>query len=223
VPSLFACQDVNRDFLLAWLAESDDNVVKTILSKDHLTYHEAKENIQNLPSNYRSPSGASSKNSLPQHEANAVSSSNKKKEQEKQKRSSYSSNAGSKECDWCRRHSPGTAFGHIWIQCKELNARGDRNGSKPVAPIQQVANTESSNPSNWFFDTGESCHRTLGRNCFKSVSSVQGNIVLADKTKVEYTGISSVRCSHRLPSGEYFCCLVASSSFCTKFTEVFVR
>jgi hypothetical protein len=77
VKDLFACQEAKRDFLLAWFAESHDNVVENLSSKDHLTYHETKEGILNLPSNHRAPSGASSKNSEPQHEANALSSSNR--------------------------------------------------------------------------------------------------------------------------------------------------
>jgi hypothetical protein len=52
VKDLFACQEAKRDFLLAWFAESHDNVVENISSKDHLTYHEAKEHILNLPSNH---------------------------------------------------------------------------------------------------------------------------------------------------------------------------
>jgi hypothetical protein len=40
---------VKRDFLLAWFAESHDNVVENLSSKDTLTYHEAKEHILNLP------------------------------------------------------------------------------------------------------------------------------------------------------------------------------
>jgi hypothetical protein len=61
VKDVFACQEAKRDCLLAWFAESHDNVVENLLSKDHLTYHEATERILNLPSNHRSPFGASSK------------------------------------------------------------------------------------------------------------------------------------------------------------------
>jgi hypothetical protein len=43
---------------------------------------------------------------------------------------------------------------------------------------------------------------TPDRNCFESFSSVRGNVVLANKTQVEYTGVSSVRLSCRLPSGD---------------------
>jgi hypothetical protein len=76
VKDLFACQEAKRDFLLVWFAESHDNVVENLSSKEHLTYQEAKERILNLAANHRFPSGASSKNSKPQHEANAVSLSN---------------------------------------------------------------------------------------------------------------------------------------------------
>jgi hypothetical protein len=148
VKDLSSCQEAKRDFLLAWFAESHDNVVENLPSKDHLTYHEAKERILNLPSNYRSPSGPSFKNSKPQHEANAVSSSNGKKDKKNKKRSSSFSNSGGKECNWCRKHSPGTASSHIWTQCKELTARRDRNGTEIAAPVQEIANTVSSNSSN---------------------------------------------------------------------------
>jgi hypothetical protein len=37
--------------------------------------------------------------------------------------------------------------GHIWTQCKELKAWRDRNGAEMVAPVQEVANTVSSNSS----------------------------------------------------------------------------
>jgi hypothetical protein len=99
VKDLFACQEATRDFLLAWFAESHDNVVENLLSNDHLTYHEAKERILNLPSNYRSPSGASSKNSKLQHEANAITSWNGKKDKKKKKGASFASNSGGKECN----------------------------------------------------------------------------------------------------------------------------
>jgi hypothetical protein len=52
------------------------------------------------------------------------------------------------------------------------------------------------------FDTGASSHMTPDRNCFESFSSVRGNVVLADKTQIEYTGVSLVRFSSRLPSGD---------------------
>jgi hypothetical protein len=77
VKNLFACQEAKKDFLLAWFTESHDNVVEKLLSKDHLTDHEAKEHILNLPFKHRSPSGASSKNTQPQYEANAIFSSNR--------------------------------------------------------------------------------------------------------------------------------------------------
>jgi hypothetical protein len=101
---LFACQEAKRDFLLVWVAESYNNVVENLSSKDHLTYHDTTEHILTLPSNHHSPSGASSKNSKPQHEANPVSSSNGKKDKKKKKGSSSSSNSGGKECNWCRKH-----------------------------------------------------------------------------------------------------------------------
>jgi CRISPR/Cas system-associated protein Cas10 (large subunit of type III CRISPR-Cas system) len=127
---LFAYKEAKRDFLLAWFAESHDNVVENLASKPHLTYHKAKERILNLTSNHRSLSGASSKNSKPQHEANAVSSSNGKKDKKKKKGSSSASISGGKECTWCRKHSPSTESGHIWTQCKELKAQSDRTGAK---------------------------------------------------------------------------------------------
>jgi hypothetical protein len=144
---LFSCQAAKRDFLLVWFTESDDDVVEHLSSKGHLPYHKAKERILNLPSNYRSPARASSKNSKPQHEANAVSSSNGKKDKKKQKGSSSYSNSGGKEYNWYRQHSPGTASSHLWTLCKELKARGDRNGAEMAAPVQEVANTVSSTTS----------------------------------------------------------------------------
>jgi hypothetical protein len=39
------------------------------------------------------------------------------------------------------------------------------------------------------------------KNCFESFSSVRGNVVLADKTQVEYTGVGLGRLSCPLPSG----------------------
>jgi hypothetical protein len=140
VKDLFTCQETKWDFLLAWFAESYDNIVENLSSNDHLTYHEAKKRILDLPSNHRSPSAASSKNSKPQHEANAISSSNGMKDKKKKKGSSSSVNLCSKEYNWCRKHSLGTASGHIWTQCKELKARRDRNDAETAAPVQEVAN-----------------------------------------------------------------------------------
>jgi hypothetical protein len=132
---LFACHEVKRDFLLVWFAESYKNVMKTLSSKDYLTYHEAKKHIVNLLSNHHSPSGASSKNSKPRQEANAVSSTNGKKDNKKKQGSSSSSKSGSNECNWCRKHSPGTTFDDIWSLYKELNAQSDRHGAETAAPV----------------------------------------------------------------------------------------
>jgi hypothetical protein len=41
---------------------------------------------------------------------------------------------------------------------------------------------------------------TPDQNCFKSVSSVRGNVVHADKTQVEYSDVGTVSLSCRLPS-----------------------
>jgi hypothetical protein len=68
--------------------------------------------------------------------------------------------------------------------------------------VQEVANTVSSKSSKSIFDTGASSHMTPGRKCFESFLSVRGNLVLADKTQVEYTSVGSVRLSCRLPSGD---------------------
>jgi hypothetical protein len=135
VKDLFPCQETKRDFLLVWFAESHDNIVENVLSKDHLTDHEAKDRIVSLHSNHGSPSGAPSKNSKPQHEPNAVSLSNGEKDKKKQKGSFSSSNSGGKECNWCHKHSPGTASGHIWTQCKQLKVWRDRHGAETAAPI----------------------------------------------------------------------------------------
>jgi hypothetical protein len=71
-----------------------------------------------------------------------------------------------------------------------------------AAPVQQVIHTVSSNSSKWIFDTGASSHMTLDANGFESSSSVQGNVVLTDKTQVEYTGVGLVCISCDLPSGD---------------------
>jgi hypothetical protein len=49
-----AYQEETSDFLLAWFAESHDNDVEDLLSKDNLKYHEANEHILTLASNHRS-------------------------------------------------------------------------------------------------------------------------------------------------------------------------
>jgi hypothetical protein len=182
--------------------------VENISSNDHLTYHKPTEHILNVPTNHYSPSGAKLKNSKPQYEANPVSSLNGIKDKMKKKGFASSSNSGGKECNWYHKHSPVTASGHIWTQCKRLIARRDRNGAETVAHFQEVANTVSANASKWIFDTGASSHMTLDRNCFKSFSSVQGNVVLADKTQVESTGVGSVPLSCRFPSGDISVVLV---------------
>jgi hypothetical protein len=92
VKDVIACQEVKRDFLLAWLAESHDNVVEHVSSIDHLTYYEVKDHILNLPSKHPLPSGASSKFFNPQNEPNTISSSNRKKAKKTKKRSSSSPN-----------------------------------------------------------------------------------------------------------------------------------
>jgi hypothetical protein len=51
VKDLFAYQEAKSDFLLGWFAKSHHNDVEILTSNVHLTYHEAKEQILNLPSN----------------------------------------------------------------------------------------------------------------------------------------------------------------------------
>jgi hypothetical protein len=135
VKDLFTCQEAKRDFLFAWFAESDDNIVKNLLSKDHLTNHEAKEHILNLPSNHCSPCGGSSKNSKAQHKANAVALSNATRDKNKKQGSSSSPNSGGKEYNWFRKQSPGTASSHTWTSCKDLKVWRDRHGAEMGAPI----------------------------------------------------------------------------------------
>jgi hypothetical protein len=147
-------------------------VVGKLSSKDHLTYYEVKERSLILPSNHWSPSRPCSKNPKPQHEANAISSLNGKKPTEKNKASSSYSNSGGQVCNWYRKHFSGTVSSHIWTPCKELKARQDKNGAEMAAPIQEVANTVSSNSSKWIFDIGASSHMTPASNCFESFSSV---------------------------------------------------
>jgi hypothetical protein len=200
VKDLFTCQEVKSYFLLAWFTESDDNVVEYLSSKAHLTDHKAKERILTLSSNYHSASGASSKNSKPQNEAKAVSLSNGKKDKKKKKGSSSFSNSGGTEYNWCRKRCPGIWSGQIWIQYKELKARRDRNGAETSAPVQKVTITVSPNSSKWIVDSGASSHMTPDRNCFESFLSVRGNVLLPDKTQVEYTGVGSVRLSGCVPS-----------------------
>jgi hypothetical protein len=141
VKDLCTCQEVKCDCPLASFAESHDNVVENLSSNDHLPYHEAMEHIMKLFSNHRSPSGAASKNSKPQYEANVVSSSSGKKDKQKTKGSSTSSNSGDKGCNWYRKHLSGTASGHIWTQCKEPKAPRDRNVAETAALVQEVGNT----------------------------------------------------------------------------------
>jgi hypothetical protein len=67
-----------RDFLQGWFSNTHNNDLESLSLKDILTYAEAKYRIVNLPSNYHSLSGASSKNSKPHHEAHTLSSLNGK-------------------------------------------------------------------------------------------------------------------------------------------------
>jgi hypothetical protein len=91
---------------------------------------------------------------------------------------------------------------YISPPCTELKAQRDINGAEMVGPVQEVANTIRSNTSKWIFDTSASSQMTPDRNCFESFSSVRSNILLADKTEVEYTGIGSVHRSSLRPSGD---------------------
>jgi hypothetical protein len=138
-------------------------------------------------------------------------------DKKKKKGSSSSSNSGSKEYNWYRKHSPGTASSHIWTQCKELNARRDRNGAEMAAPVQEVANTVRSNSSKRIFHTGAFSHMSPNKTCFESFSSVQGNVVLADKTQVEYTGAGSVRLSCHLLSRDFSIVLLHRILFVLSF------
>jgi hypothetical protein len=130
------------------------------------------------------------------------SSSNGKKAKKKKKGPSSSSNSGAMDCNWCRKHTLGTASGYIWTQCNDLSARGDRDGAETAGPVQDVANTVRSNSSKWIFDFGASSHMAPARNYFESFSSVRCNVLLGNKTQIEYTGVGSVCFSCRLPIGD---------------------
>jgi hypothetical protein len=94
---LFTRQEVKRDCLQDWFAESHKKVVDNLSSTDHVTYHHTKERIQNFLSNYCSSSKVSSKNSKPPHKANTVTAINGTRDKMKKKPSSSFSNSGSKE------------------------------------------------------------------------------------------------------------------------------
>jgi hypothetical protein len=126
---------------------------------------------------------------------------------------SSSSNSGCKEYHWCWQHSPGTVSIHIWTPFKELKAQRDGNGAEIVAPVQEVAKTVSSNSLKWIFDIGRFPYLTLDRNWFESILSVRSNVILAQKTQVEYTGIGSVCVSGRLASGDISVVLLYSVLF----------
>jgi hypothetical protein len=87
--------------LLASIAEFSHNCVEDWLSKDTLTYPEAKERILNLGFDYYVSSCASTKNSMPQPVANVISSLNEKLNKKKNSESLSSFNFHSKECQWC--------------------------------------------------------------------------------------------------------------------------
>jgi hypothetical protein len=53
---LFAYQDAKRGLLLAWFPEFHHNVVENLSSNDHITYHQARKHILNLPSTFMLPS-----------------------------------------------------------------------------------------------------------------------------------------------------------------------
>jgi hypothetical protein len=126
---------------------------------------------------------------------------------------SFSSNWGAKECNWYHKHSPGTMSGHIWLQCTELKAWRNRHGTSLAAPVYEVTNTVSSNSSKWIFDTSASSHMIPDRNYSKTFSSVCVNVVLADKTQVDYTDVSSVCHSCRLPSRDVSVALLGHNLF----------
>jgi hypothetical protein len=97
VKALFTYQELKRDYLWAWFAESHDIVVENLSSQDHLIYHKTKKCILNLNSNHHFFSRALSKNSNPQHDAKDVSSSHRKKDMKMKKDSSSSSNSSNLE------------------------------------------------------------------------------------------------------------------------------
>jgi hypothetical protein len=113
VKDLFACQEAKSHFLQAYLAESHDNIVENLWSKDNLTYHDAKEHVLNHCHNHHSSTGATSKNSKAEHETNSISLLNGKTANKKKTGSFVSSKSGGKSCNWYRKYSLGTVSSHL--------------------------------------------------------------------------------------------------------------
>jgi hypothetical protein len=140
---LCTCQEVKWDCRLAWVTEFHDNIVENLSSNDTLTNQDAKVHILNLHSNHCLATEASSNYSNPAIEANAISLFNRQKDMNMKKRSSFSSNSGTQECNRYRKHSLCNASGHICTKYQELESVKDKNGPEIVACVQEVANTSS--------------------------------------------------------------------------------
>jgi hypothetical protein len=100
----FAYQEKTRGYHLGCFAESHDNIVETLSSKDTLTYNETKNHILNLSPTYHSFSEVLSKNPNPQYEANPISLSDAKYNKKLKKWASWSSNLDGNESNWCHMH-----------------------------------------------------------------------------------------------------------------------
>src|SRR5258706_6492053 len=99
-----ACDEAKRDILLSILIPHMSNVIDNIITKQTMTFNEAKHRLSSLPSS----------------EFQQAAFLSAKSRRAIQRKSSKTDAAEKKKvCNWCKKHGY-PCEGHLWFQCRRL-------------------------------------------------------------------------------------------------------
>jgi len=114
-----------RDFLLAFLVNTHQNIVHELCTRGNLTYVEVKQRLLDIPG----PS-----------ESNSQTARHRTKGKSKGK-AATPSEPKSKICTWCAKHKPGRENGHVWNECFSLKKFKDSEKKKEEAQQGESSTT----------------------------------------------------------------------------------
>lgn len=212
--------EAKRDYLYQALLHRYPHEIDNLLTKDNVTFLEAKQKLLSLASTQKDGSA----------EAFHMS--------DKQSRSAAF-------CTYCNKHYPGTAQGHWWHQCAQLkkdrengkqgNSEKDKRqpNTKSKKTKQSSKSSQNKKPrkddsahhcsdtdcsdsdseeanytshkvrnlSPWLFDTGTTTHMTPDRQYFSTFQKRTGYVRMGNHAKIRYDGKGDVVLSCVLPDG----------------------
>src|SRR5258705_451818 len=100
-----ACDEAKRDILLSILIPHMSNVIDNIITKQTMTFNEAKHHLSSLPSS--------------EFQQTAFLSAKSRRAIQRKSSKTYTDAEKKKVCNWCKKHGY-PCEGHLWFQCRRL-------------------------------------------------------------------------------------------------------